>query len=96
MPRYGSRHSLFVLLDDQNFRQYQRDITHLKEYGLLIDLAVVPVTQGEEYRLRAVGMTTEASLIFSIDNHTFTVIGVDGVNNEPIVVDSLQVFAGEH
>ena len=40
-------------------------------------------------------MTVEANLMFSIDNHSFTVIEADGISTEPAVVDTLQVFPGE-
>ncbi len=33
--------------------------------------------------------------MFSIDGHNFTVIEADGVNTQPLVVDSVQIFAGQ-
>ena len=32
--------------------------------------------------------------MFSIDNHTMTVIEVDGTNSQPLLIDSLQIYAG--
>lgn len=46
------------------------------------------------YRLRLVSISCDPSFIFSIDSHTLTVIEVDGVNVQPLVVDSLEIFAG--
>ena len=64
--------------------------------GPQTQLAVVSVTQGTRYRIRVIGMTVEANIMFSIDNHLFTVIEADGVNTEPAVVDSVQVFPGKN
>lgn len=64
--------------------------------GPQTELAVVSVTQGTRYRMRVIGMTVEANIMFSIDNHIFTVIEADGINTQPVVVDSLQVFPGKH
>ena len=33
--------------------------------------------------------------MFSIDNHDFNIIEVDGVNSKPLNVDSIQIFAGQ-
>jgi iron transport multicopper oxidase len=46
------------------------------------------------YRLRLVSISCDPSFNFSIDSHTLTVIEVDGVNVQPLVVDSLEIFAG--
>lgn len=40
-------------------------------------------------------ISCDPNYTFSIDNHTFTIIEVDGVNHEPLVVDSLQIYAGQ-
>ncbi|KAG1745757.1 laccase [Suillus lakei] len=36
-----------------------------------------------------------SDLAFSIDGHNFTVIEADGLQTEPLVVDQLQIFAGQ-
>jgi iron transport multicopper oxidase len=46
------------------------------------------------YRLRLVSISCDPSFIFSIDNHTLTVIEVEGTNVQPLEVDSLEIFAG--
>jgi hypothetical protein len=46
------------------------------------------------YRLRLVSISCDPSFIFSIDNHNLTVIEVEGINVQPLEVDSLEIFAG--
>ena len=46
------------------------------------------------YRFRLVSISCDPSFAFSIDNHTMTVIEVEGTNVQPLEVDSLQIFAG--
>lgn len=36
------------------------------------------------------------SFLFSIDGHNMTIIEADGIETEPITVDSLNIFAGMH
>jgi len=59
------------------------------------ELAVVNVAYGKRYRLRLIGMSCNPSFLFSIDNHNLTVIEADGQLTEPLLVDSLQIFAGQ-
>ncbi|KAG6835987.1 hypothetical protein H0H93_012536 [Arthromyces matolae] len=58
-------------------------------------LAVVNVVKGKRYRFRLVSISCDPNFIFSIDSHTLTVIEADAVNHQPVVVDSLQIFAGQ-
>ena len=37
----------------------------------------------------------DGSFSFSIDGHNMTIIEADGVETEPLTVDSLNIFAGE-
>jgi iron transport multicopper oxidase len=46
------------------------------------------------YRLRLVSISCDPNFTFSIDGHQMTIIEVDGVNHRPLLVDSLQIFAG--
>jgi hypothetical protein len=46
------------------------------------------------YRLRLVSISCDPAFTFSIDGHQMTIIEVDGVNHQPLVVDSIQIFAG--
>ena len=40
-------------------------------------------------------MSCALNYMFSIDGHLLQVIEADGVNHNPVVVDSLQIFAGQ-
>ncbi|TDL18677.1 laccase [Rickenella mellea] len=59
------------------------------------DLAVINVTQGQRYRFRLISTSCEPNYVFSIDNHTMTVIEADGVETNPVDVDSIQIYAGQ-
>ncbi|KAN0135809.1 laccase B [Lactarius tabidus] len=59
------------------------------------DLAVITVTQGKRYRFRLVSISCDPNFTFSIDNHSMLVIEADGQNTEPLLVDSIQIFAGQ-
>jgi hypothetical protein len=59
------------------------------------ELAVISVEYGKRYRFRLVGMSCDPNFMFSIDGHNLTVIEADGELTEPLLVDSLQVFAGQ-
>ncbi|KAJ7117198.1 yellow laccase [Mycena crocata] len=58
-------------------------------------LAVISVTKGKRYRFRLVSIACDPNWIFSIDGHSMTIIEVDSVNHLPLVVDSIQIFAGQ-
>ncbi|KAJ7728919.1 laccase 1 [Mycena metata] len=63
--------------------------------GPLSKLAVISVTHGKRYRFRLISMSCDPNWIFSIDGHQMTIIEVDGVNHEPLTVDSIQIFAAQ-
>jgi multicopper oxidase len=46
------------------------------------------------YRFRLVSISCDPSFLFSIDNHTMTVIEVEGTNVQPLPIDAVQLFAG--
>jgi Multicopper oxidase len=50
----------------------------------------------DSYRFRLVSISCDPNFTFSIDGHEMTIIEVDGNNVQPLVVDSIQIFAGEH
>ncbi|KAJ8592036.1 laccase [Rhizopogon salebrosus TDB-379] len=58
-------------------------------------LAVINVQQGKRYRMRLIAMSCDPNFTFSIDGHNFTVIEADGELTEPLVVDQLQILAGQ-
>jgi Putative multicopper oxidases len=57
-------------------------------------LSVVNVQQGKRYRFRLISISCDTNYVFSIDGHNFTVIEADAQNTQPVVVDSIQIFAG--
>ncbi|KAH9177324.1 laccase [Lactarius sanguifluus] len=63
--------------------------------GPSVPLAVVNVRQYQRYRFRLVAISCDPSFVFSIDGHQLTVIEVDGQNVQPLLVDSLEVFAAQ-
>jgi len=48
------------------------------------------------YRFRLVSISCDPSFIFSIDGHQMTVIEVEGNNLQPLLIDSLEIFAGTY
>ncbi|KAI6001779.1 laccase [Pisolithus albus] len=58
-------------------------------------LAVVNVTQGKRYRFRIIGASCDPWFNFTIDGHNMTIIEADGNEVEPVVVDSLPVYAAQ-
>ncbi|KAG6901004.1 Acyl-coenzyme A oxidase 2, partial [Termitomyces sp. Mi166 len=58
-------------------------------------LAVISVVKGQRYRFRLVSVSCDPNFVFSIDGHTMTIIEVDGINVQPLTVDSIQIFAGQ-
>ena len=58
-------------------------------------LAVINVEHGKRYRFRIIGAACDPSFNFTIDGHPMTVIETDGVETEPLVVDSIPVFASQ-
>ncbi|KAG2359528.1 laccase [Suillus spraguei] len=63
--------------------------------GPASDLAVINVEQGKRYRFRLLGISCDSNFQFSIDGHSMTVIEADGQSTEPLVVDQLQILAGQ-
>jgi iron transport multicopper oxidase len=72
----------------------------LKGQRSVLQFSVVPnesLTCGNNnsYRLRIVSISCDPAFAFSIDSHQLTIIEVDGNNVQPLVVDSLEIFAGK-
>ncbi|KAF8075317.1 laccase [Lyophyllum atratum] len=63
--------------------------------GPATPLAIINVLQGTRYRFRLISMACHPNYVFSIDGHAMTVIEADGVNTKPVIVDSIQIFAGQ-
>jgi len=63
--------------------------------GPMSDLAVISVEPGKRYRMRMIAMACYPNYLFSIDGHNLTVIEADGQLTEPLVVDQIQIYAGQ-
>jgi len=63
--------------------------------GPATTLTSITVEKGTRYRFRLVSTSCDPNYTFSIDGHNLTIIEVDGVNTEPLVVDQIQIFAGQ-
>jgi iron transport multicopper oxidase len=57
-------------------------------------LAYFDISRYISYRFRLVSISCDPSFIFSIDSHQMTVIEVEGTNTQPLLIDSLEIFAG--
>ena len=53
------------------------------------------ILSSDSYRFRLVSISCDPNYVFSIDGHSMTVIEVDGVNSQPLNVDSIQIFAAQ-
>jgi len=47
------------------------------------------------YRFRLISISCDPNFTFSIDGHKLTIIEADGENVQPLVVDSIQIFAAQ-
>ncbi|KAG5644864.1 Acyl-coenzyme A oxidase 2 [Asterophora parasitica] len=76
--------------------------------GPATPFAVIKVIKGLRYRFRLVNTACDPNYVFSIDGHGLasrllttiilfphTVIEADGVNTQPLEVDSIQIYAGQ-
>ncbi|KAJ3485885.1 hypothetical protein NLI96_g4634 [Meripilus lineatus] len=63
--------------------------------GPASELAVITVETGKRYRFRLVSISCDPNFTFSIDGHDMTVIEADGINHDPVTVDSIQIFVGQ-
>ncbi|KAF7369720.1 Laccase, multicopper oxidase, benzenediol:oxygen oxidorectuctase [Mycena venus] len=45
--------------------------------------------------MRLISMSCDPNFVFTIDGHNVTIIEADGVNTEPLPVDSIQIYAGQ-
>ncbi|KAF8188021.1 yellow laccase [Pholiota molesta] len=63
--------------------------------GPTVPLTVITVLPNKRYRFRLVSLSCDPYFNFSIDGHSFTIIEVDGINTQPLVVDSIEIYAGQ-
>jgi iron transport multicopper oxidase len=73
-----------------NVRQGERSVLSL------ISLVRFIMRCYNSYRFRLLSISCDPSFVFSIDSHQMTVIEVEGINVQPLIVDSLEIFAGTH
>jgi len=74
-----------------NVTQGKRSVTFTFSLGLV---SRTEILRSVSYRFRLVSISCDPNFTFSIDSHNMTIIEVDGNNVEPLVVDSIQIFAG--
>jgi iron transport multicopper oxidase len=82
-----------VPLAVMNVKQGMRSVSCIFSTCVVL-LVGFDVSRNDSYRFRLVSISCDPSFTFSIDNHNMTVIEVEGTNVQPLVVDSLQIFAG--
>ncbi|KAG8723224.1 laccase [Ceratobasidium sp. 395] len=58
-------------------------------------LYTLKVQRGKTYRLRLINASAIASYLFGIDSHKITIIEMDGITTQPMVVDQLNILAGQ-
>ncbi|KAF9067106.1 laccase [Rhodocollybia butyracea] len=58
-------------------------------------LSVINVEKGLRYRFRLIHSGCDLPFNFSIDFHNFLVIEADGIEHEPVVADSIQIFVSQ-
>ncbi|KAI0923400.1 laccase [Taiwanofungus camphoratus] len=58
-------------------------------------LSVITVIPGLRYRFRLISMSCDPNFVFSIDGHNMTIIEAEGENTEPLLIDSVQIFAAQ-
>ncbi|KAG8735837.1 laccase [Ceratobasidium sp. 414] len=63
--------------------------------GPTVPRAVIDVTPGKRYRFRVINVSAIGSFTFSIEGHRLTIIEADGIAHHPLVVDSLDLYAGQ-
>ncbi|KAJ7275850.1 Cu-oxidase-domain-containing protein [Mycena rebaudengoi] len=63
--------------------------------GPLTPYAVSQVTKGKRYRFRIINASARSDFTISVDNHTMTVIAVDGVSTVPHTVNVIDALAGQ-
>ena len=63
--------------------------------GPLTPLSVINVQQGLRYRFRVLSTSCDPAYNFTIDGHRMTIIEVDGIEVQPVEVDSIPILVGQ-
>ncbi|KAJ7734064.1 laccase, partial [Mycena metata] len=86
---HAPAHTLYHSSDDSDLDPHQRS------WSLRRWADVGARSHKRRYRFRLVSISCDPNFIFTIDGHEFTIIEVDGVNHALLVVDSIQIYAGQ-
>ncbi|KAJ7024886.1 putative laccase 2d [Mycena alexandri] len=63
--------------------------------GQLVPYAVISVKHGLRYRFRIFSLSCRPYMTFSIDNHTFDVMELDGVEHDPTPFQNADIYAAQ-
>ncbi|KAJ7174854.1 laccase [Mycena filopes] len=63
--------------------------------GPLVPYAVISVKKGLRYRFRIFSLSCRPYMTFSIDNHTFDVMELDGVEHDPMPFQNADIYAAQ-
>ncbi|PFH53178.1 multicopper oxidase [Amanita thiersii Skay4041] len=63
--------------------------------GPQVPFAVVSVEKGKRYRFRLFAISCRPFFTFSVDNHTFDVIELDGVEHNPFPAQNVDIYAAQ-
>ncbi|KAI0321789.1 laccase 6 [Amylostereum chailletii] len=63
--------------------------------GPEVPYAVINVEQGKRYRFRIFAISCRPFFTFSVDNHTFSVMELDGTEHDPVPVQNVDVYAAQ-
>ncbi|EIM91817.1 Cu-oxidase-domain-containing protein [Stereum hirsutum FP-91666 SS1] len=63
--------------------------------GPEVPWSVTTVTPGLRHRLRIINQSMRNVFTFSIDGHNLTIVEADGVATQPLVVDEIEILAGQ-
>ena len=63
--------------------------------GPAVDLSTINMVQGAQYQFQVITMSCEPSFTFSSNGHNLTIIEADGENANLLLVDLLQIYAGQ-
>uniref|UniRef100_P9WEI1 Laccase-like protein claX n=1 Tax=Ampulloclitocybe clavipes TaxID=56467 RepID=CLAX_AMPCV len=63
--------------------------------GPAVPFAVTNVVKGQRYRLRIINQSARNVFTISIDKHFLTIIEADGVATQPLLVNEIEMLAGQ-
>ncbi|KIJ50346.1 multicopper oxidase [Sphaerobolus stellatus SS14] len=63
--------------------------------GPAVPYSRINVSKGLRYRFRLLSLAAEGAFDWAIDNHSMTIIEVDGINTVPYTVDTVHIASGQ-